>query len=1138
MLILNIYKMEFKQEKRWVKNRITYLHFYFEDFYDFDAFSTRLLEELYIEEQYSILLKIKYNKTLYGMVGKQIPLKLSELNSLEEIEDLHRVLKDKLKVFSDDYDVEEINSIQLLYVTIRDIPNLKLKNINKVKLNKEFAKIKDIKDRYTFMPLTVDTKYYGRLITNDRLVYLDRINHQKDILNQNKLSLSDIDTMYLYKEYIIVNKKEGDLYYRGVYDCKTGVLITDFVDKVLKDDLFVRKTSNVSLTIYKEKVIKVESVKRLSAIKPTVKSVKDEPNPFIGSWDLEAFEDFDGYAKVYALGFVVSGETPKTYYLDDKIGSDQLVLNCINDMLSNKYNGYTFYTHNFGRYDSTFLIKILKSENERIGYEYYKLDTISRGNKIFKLSIKVKRSLSDRKQSIISARKEPGFNKIIIIDSLNLLDESLENLCESFGLDVVKGKFPHTFVRRDTLNYVGNTPSYEFWEDISLSEYNKLYKKDWNLKDQCLEYLEKDLVSLLKIMEKFSEYINRKYHIQVTDSLTISRLALNVFFKEYLKDSKLPIIKRNMFSDIKSAYYGGVTEVYKPYGRDLYYYDVNSLYPFAALNPIPGCNCTFIECIEDSLDLSNLFGFFYCEIETDNNYLGLLPVHSKEGLILPNGKWRGWYFSEELKYALANNYKIRVIKGYNFDKTYDVFTNYVNDLYKTKSTTSNWVEKAITKRLLNHLLGRFGMNIFKPVTEIVDYDKLSFISSTREVHSIKKITNNDFWISYNPEVDEEICLSYGLDYFKVCNLTPSTDVEKINEFRDVSLTTAAAVTAYARVYMAKIKKDLLDKGGQIYYTDTDSLVTNIPLESNLVGKELGQFKLECKINTGYFISNKLYCLILEDGSQIIKSKTVKKNTLSLDDFKLLYKGISIKAVKQSVHNNIEKGSVLISKEPMQLNHDSYLKRIKVYDSLGNWIDTKPLIYEENNSSNNGKKIITTKFSEKKKWNKIISTIHVLKNLLAGIFLGIIISIFILIYINDKFDEEFNSDNFNIIDLIDVNKTNDLTLFRQTFDNFINLFRDKGCIKYENPIKDKVNHTDLTSLNEYFNNDKVSKPVPGEKVNVLNEVLLDHIKKNVSEIEELNQEISLLKIENLQSKITILDTVKVLKDITKEIKKLN
>ena len=79
------------------------------------------------------------------------------------------------------------------------------------------------------------------------------------------------------------------------------------------------------------------------------------------------------------------------------------------------------------------------------------------------------------------------------------------------------------------------------------------------------------------------------------------------------------------------------------------------------------------------------------------------------------------------------------------------------------------------------------------------------------------------------------------------------------------MSTAAAVTSYARLFMSKVKLDILNKGGHIYYTDTDSIVTDIPLEESLVGPKLGQFKLEYEIKEGYFISAKIYCLVLKDN---------------------------------------------------------------------------------------------------------------------------------------------------------------------------------------------------------------------------------------------------------------------------------
>lgn len=77
---------------------------------------------------------------------------------------------------------------------------------------------------------------------------------------------------------------------------------------------------------------------------------------------------------------------------------------------------------------------------------------------------------------------------------------------------------------------------------------------------------------------------------------------------------------------------GGITEVYRPFGKNLKYYDVNSLYPFCAKNSMAGHKCQFI----DSTVPLNLQDLFYAKVKTNDSYLGLLPVRDK-GLILPNG---------------------------------------------------------------------------------------------------------------------------------------------------------------------------------------------------------------------------------------------------------------------------------------------------------------------------------------------------------------------------------------------------------------------------------------------------------------------------------------------------------------------
>jgi len=65
------------------------------------------------------------------------------------------------------------------------------------------------------------------------------------------------------------------------------------------------------------------------------------------------------------------------------------------------------------------------------------------------------------------------------------------------------------------------------------------------------------------------------------------------------------------------------------------------------------------------------------------------------------------------------------------------------------------------------------------------------------------------------------------------------------------------------------------------------------LPVNLIGKELGQMKLEHQIEKGIFIRKKLYAIIDNMGILTIKSSGVKSETLNFEKFKLLLDGKSV-----------------------------------------------------------------------------------------------------------------------------------------------------------------------------------------------------------------------------------------------------
>nr|QBM09675.1 hypothetical protein [Dactylella sp.] len=953
---------------------------------------------------YSILIRVRYTfissdgySKSFAMLGEQLGVVFTDSleNNISVLENKYKNIVNRMREVAANYGAVNIDLVQIMYILNNSYSEFRIKNLNKyVKLNKDIVNVSKAKLEFNdrLLPMTLNENLYGIPINCETeygyvsniningVNYMDLIKENLNNKNKNIFKGFDKNTKFYWRIYknekflIVVKYISEFVTEKIVYDENGIVLIENNVDTKLNDKEFVRKTTNnMSVYFYENKYVKHEIEIKFKTINTLrVPADKFESNPFIGTFDVETYNDGDK-AKIYALGFSTlemakqkEDKVKMIYFNNNEQENNDLVLSCINTMLNTNNKDHTYYVHNFGKFDVVFVLKVILEYNRNIGHTYYHHNCSFRDSSILKLEIKIK--------------TKTGFNKIKFVDSLSLLPINLGDLGESFDVKYKKGYFPYAFVNENTLNYIGNTPDRNWFKVgnkvIDTKIYSDFYKTNWSLKDETLNYLEKDLLCLLEVIDKFNKFIFINYGVQVTESLTISRLALNIFLKNYLGESKIGIInKKSVYNDIKKAYYGGINEVYKPYGKNLYYYDVNSLYPFAAKNIMPGHKCSFIES-ENPLDIYNLFGFFYAKIKTNNINIGLLPV-KQNGLIHPNGSWEGWYFSEELKFAKDNDYEIEVFKGYQFNKVENIFNKYVDDLYHVKSTSSGSI-KVIAKLLLNSLLGRFGMDILKLNTELVDLDKFKEIMATKSINSWKKVTENDYIVSYVDELSEKIINQHNLNYFELLNKNSNKTIENFNVFSDVSIAITAAITGYARIYMNKIKLEILKNGGNIYYMDTDSIVTDKPLHESLIGKELGQFKLEYKIKEAYFISSKTYCLITEDPKEpiVIKSKGVF-SSLDLEKFKQLYLKQNVTGIKSDSKKDWSAGYVTIGTKEIDINWDSYTKRTKVYDELGNWVDTKPLvlkdgilldneidkeIVKESNGDNNDELLLVSNFS--------------------------------------------------------------------------------------------------------------------------------------------------------------------------------
>ncbi len=86
------------------------------------------------------------------------------------------------------------------------------------------------------------------------------------------------------------------------------------------------------------------------------------------------------------------------------------------------------------------------------------------------------------------------------------------------------------------------------------------------------------------------------------------------------------------------------------------------------------------------VDEDQFFGFGYYHIQAPDIKIPFLTTHipfnNINNLCSPTGKWAGWYFSEEINYARKLGYHIIFQHGWHYNKSYDLFHDYVHSLYK------------------------------------------------------------------------------------------------------------------------------------------------------------------------------------------------------------------------------------------------------------------------------------------------------------------------------------------------------------------------------------------------------------------------------------------------------------------------
>jgi len=314
----------------------------------------------------------------------------------------------------------------------------------------------------------------------------------------------------------------------------------------------------------------------------------------------------------------------------------------LNNLEKGELNDYTFYAHNLGRFYSIFILKSL-SLNDK-----FKLTLIWKDNSILSITITYKNV------------------KIKLLDSIQLINGSLDNILKSFNCTIQKGHFPYNFVNKDNLFYVGTKPSQDLYKNISDKEYRSITDINWNIKKETLIYLKADVEGLLEALLKFSKNIFDKYQLNITKSKTLPSLALAAYTSNYIPknlSSKFKMIKGDIEREIIISYFEGNVEVFINKVEKSYLYDMNSQYPAAMLNDMPvGDPVLSLE-----TDFDNIFGFVYGEITCPNEKNLLVPFiqyrdPDKNLNTCPRGKFKRliFFWGNEICSKIRILYKNRI----------------------------------------------------------------------------------------------------------------------------------------------------------------------------------------------------------------------------------------------------------------------------------------------------------------------------------------------------------------------------------------------------------------------------------------------------------------------------------------------
>lgn len=316
---------------------------------------------------------------------------------------------------------------------------------------------------------------------------------------------------------------------------------------------------------------------------------------------------------------------------------------------------------------------------------------------------------------------------------------------------------------------------------------------------------------------------------------------------------------------VREAYYGGRVELFRPEaaGKNIYYCDINSLYPAQMTKKFPaGADLFFgFDSIEEAERVlcdprRELYGVAHVDLDIPmDTRIGPLPVkREKTGEVcFPIGPVSGWWTTHEIRYALRKGAKLRKLReAYGSQEGEAYYADFVHTFYRLRQDELNKPDGdpgkiLFYKLLMNNLYGQLGMRG----------------SVTRSIHLTEAMVEPD-------EDGNLILLRDGIPFGSKL----LTDVE-IPLPDHVNYMHASYVTSYGRLALMEYM-DLVGAENLIY-CDTDSIFftwdkRDLPFA---LSTNLGEMKLEDRPRWVQCRAPKMYRYQVEKG-KVTKAKGVPK----------------------------------------------------------------------------------------------------------------------------------------------------------------------------------------------------------------------------------------------------------------------